>query len=265
MADDLPGPIFTPGTSSLVSLPRTLARPAFREINRDALASVEPELRDVPVEYVKRHIAQQAGSMVQALSAASSSVPQSLPKARIPKSFQVAASPSAPTHVLALASASQSSSNITLIPTHHLVLAIHCSHMPSLPASKPGSGSVLVVPMTVPSASTFPILHNYLYTKRLDTLLNSMVQLPPSFIPSGSSSSSSGLSHISPDAIKRASHHLASSSMYSAEPLMRYVGIVNSMWKNVCALGVFERDLWQAMDIAWEIVLGAVAIVESRK
>jgi len=36
--------------------------------------------------------------------------------------------------------------------------------------------------------------------------------------------------------------------------------IVHGLWRNVCALGVFDDNLWNAMDLAWEVLLTAIAI-----
>ena len=35
---------------------------------------------------------------------------------------------------------------------------------------------------------------------------------------------------------------------------------INGFWRNVCALGVFDLGLWDSMDIAWEVILHALAI-----
>lgn len=40
---------------------------------------------------------------------------------------------------------------------------------------------------------------------------------------------------------------------------------VNGLWKNVCALGIFDAELWGIMDIAWEIVLAALTRVAERE
>jgi hypothetical protein len=37
-----------------VQLPRTLARPPFLEVSREAIMAVSPELANVPAEYIRR-------------------------------------------------------------------------------------------------------------------------------------------------------------------------------------------------------------------
>ncbi|KZT25996.1 hypothetical protein NEOLEDRAFT_1155904 [Neolentinus lepideus HHB14362 ss-1] len=254
LADELP--VYS-SPSSLVHLPRNLQKPSYKEISRDVLAGIEPGLRDVPVEYVKRGIAQQSQEMLAAISAVSASVPKSIPRANIPASIPATASPACPTHVLAVASAS-SPGSVTLIPTHHLVLAAHCANVPALPAAAPGRAAIPVVPLTVPSASTFPLLHAYLYTKRLDTLLTSLLPVPAQLLPAAHQVADTQL-------MRAASHHLAATAMFSADHMTRYVALVHALWKNVVALGVFDKELWQALDLAWEVVVGAVHIANGAR
>ncbi|KAF8622971.1 hypothetical protein AX15_006600 [Amanita polypyramis BW_CC] len=40
--------------SPAVKLPRTLARPPFVDVSRDAIAAVAPELEGIPTEYIRR-------------------------------------------------------------------------------------------------------------------------------------------------------------------------------------------------------------------
>jgi hypothetical protein len=41
-------------TPAAVQLPRTLARPPFLEVSREAIMAVAPELVNVPAEYIRR-------------------------------------------------------------------------------------------------------------------------------------------------------------------------------------------------------------------
>jgi hypothetical protein len=34
--------------------------------------------------------------------------------------------------------------------------------------------------------------------------------------------------------------------------------IVNGLWRNVSTLGIFDDQLWDVMDMAWELLLGAL-------
>lgn len=43
-----------------LQLPRTLARPAFSEVARESVTAIAPELAEVPMEYIRKHLASQA-------------------------------------------------------------------------------------------------------------------------------------------------------------------------------------------------------------
>lgn len=45
---------------------------------------------------------------------------------------------------------------------------------------------------------------------------------------------------------------------------MQRISLVHGVWGNVCALGVADVLLWKAMDTAWEVLVGAVALRQER-
>lgn len=49
-----------PPHSPTIQLPRTLARPPFAEVSRDAIKAAAPELLNVPVEYIRRGLTEKA-------------------------------------------------------------------------------------------------------------------------------------------------------------------------------------------------------------
>lgn len=51
-----------------VQLPRKLARPPFTEIDPRAIEAVAPELANVPLAYIQKHLASQAPQCVPFLS-----------------------------------------------------------------------------------------------------------------------------------------------------------------------------------------------------
>ena len=130
---------------------------------------------------------------------------------------------SCPTHMLAVyCSTSQPNQpcQVTMYPTHSLILASHCADLPVLPPSCPSSSTpttatVPVVCLSLPSPPTFPLLHCYLYTK---------------------------------DAA-----HLSSALLSPSEP-MRQVALVSGVWSNAYALGVVDDNLYTVLDKAWELV-----------
>jgi hypothetical protein len=132
-----------------------------------------------------------------------------------------------PSHVLAVYSpASGASSKVKLYPAHSLILQANCSNLPLLPASeadaaKGSSTDVPVVPLRLPSAETFPILLQYLYTKNTDTLI----------------------------------HTLLHSNASASPNTLRDCAIATGIWRNAVALGVVDRPLYQALDRAWKTLL----------
>ena len=50
--------------SPSINMPRTLARPPFREVDRDTVVAIAPELADVPIDYIRQHLARQANEYV---------------------------------------------------------------------------------------------------------------------------------------------------------------------------------------------------------
>ncbi|PSS34229.1 hypothetical protein PHLCEN_2v1739 [Hermanssonia centrifuga] len=191
-------------------------------------------------------------------------------------------SPSTPTAASFAAQAQMpSSATVPLYPTHSLVLAAHCTLLPQLPTSKPSSKATAlnlpVVPLTVPDAATFPHLHAFLHTKRADTLLVTLLpslqsSLPAAHSPSSSGSSRSYVSQFSSEKLLRLAQALASTAYSQNGPqgalqcLMAHAKVVNGLWKNTCALGIFDTELWGVMDLAWEVILAALTrIVEIQR
>ncbi|KAI0299519.1 hypothetical protein BC826DRAFT_1102650 [Russula brevipes] len=170
-------------------------------------------------------------------------VPKQLPRSRVPGAFDVApvcgATPV--THILAVQSSPSSKhpapDTIFLVPTHHIVLAANCAHIPHIPVLHPqmrsnGMLAIPVMPLVVPHAEAFAPLHTFLVAHRLDRLMSTLLHVPPSMLAGarpGTSAPTGPFAHISaPSAI----------------------------WRNTCALGTFDWDFWAALDFSWEVILG---------
>ena len=144
---------------------------------------------------------------------------------------------------------------VTLFPMHSIVLASHCAHLPTLPPTPkvdapdiPGSHvTVPVVPLCIPSAQAFPYLSAYLYTKRTDYLLASLLPSPPAQL-------------FNADHATLLQFATKLAGTYTAQALLQHAATVIGLWRNVCSLGVFDDGLWDTMDIAWEVILTALAI-----
>ena len=165
-----------------------------------------------------------------------------------------------PTHMLAIYSNSSAAQKrkVTLFPTHHLVLAAYCNNLPALSTSSPdvtnSTVRIPVVPLCLPSPETFSILQSYLYTKRIDILLAALLPAPPSSLADTNTPFS--------DMIKHLVNHLAATGNVPA--LAQHAMVINGVWRNACALGVYDDKLWGAIAVAWGAVVGAIDMGEAQ-
>src|ERR1700722_12384461 len=238
-------------------IPRILQRPVIPEVNMAPIEAAYPELSGVPPEYIRERLPKQGAGYVHLtplsslsclhlflfrMLAALAKVHARTPKDTLPKELELVISDTIssiiPTHVLAVYSPPPPPTHpnrprkVTLYPAHQLVLATHCSNFPILstsPSPPPLDDSKLtvtlpVVPLCIPSADTFPILHSYLVTKRIDLLRDAMVP-----------------------------RDAAPWSIVSA------LGVILGVWRNASALGVVDDGLWDAIDAAWGSVVGVMS------
>jgi hypothetical protein len=164
-----------------------------------------------------------------------------------------------PTHMMAIYSpetvGGAKKRKVTLFPAHSLILASHCAKLPPFSSShalpneegSPQEITIPIAPLCLPSPETYPYLSSYLYIKRTDLLLESLLpdDLPRELAKEGA--------QLLPFAAKLA-------GKFTAQLLLQHTMIVHGLWRNVCALGVFDDNLWNAMDLAWEVLLTAIAI-----
>ena len=197
-------------------------------------------------------------------------VPPQLPRARLPPSFDIAPTRGTPpTHILAVQSSPSSkhpvSDAVFLVPAHHIVLAANCAHIPRIPVSRAqmrsnGMLAVPVMPLVVPHAEAFAPLHAFLVAHRLDRLMSALLPVPSSMLSGARAGSSRGpFAHISAPQV--ATFLAASAAGDKMSALMALTRTVSAIWRNACALGVFDRDLWAALDFSWEVILGAMNMV----
>jgi len=194
------------------------------------------------------------------------SMPTSMSKSQLQPSLTIpirhsSGHPTYPTHVLAVGS-SKSSANehVLMFPIHSIVLASQCSSLPRLPNSSLPSSSTLhapVLPLALPSPAAFKILHTYLYNHSLGGVLQALFPLPSGFVQS--------LSHntiqstlASGTTLHQLSSYLCSSAGSSLQGLTTYAAHVKELWQDMVALGLYDPELWDAVDLAWEVVLGAL-------
>ncbi|KAJ7151301.1 hypothetical protein C8R43DRAFT_924179 [Mycena crocata] len=277
----------TPAPSAALQLPRNLARPQFTDVSRDALAAASPELASVPAEFIRHGLRTKTPQMMAGISAlAPSHLPTSLPRSHLPpaltipiRSVSSSPHPSYPTHALAIGSSSSKhgqalDAHQSLFPVHAVVLTVHCAKLPRLPppARSSSSRAVLpVCPIALPSPQAFSILHAFMYTHRLDAALSALLPLPSSFIESLAASYSSASARGAPTPIAlihavlsapqmrhALSAHLCASAAGNVNALLAHAGHVKELWQDMVALGLYDAELWDALDLSWEVVLGGL-------
>lgn len=165
-----------------------------------------------------------------------------------------------PTHMLAVYSRQSSHSpnltrRVTLYPTHNLVMAAHCANLPMLPKSTTSepddAGNMLlpVVPLCIPAPETFSQLSGYLYTKNAYHLLSTL-------LPTGIGSTPYSLLGRDETEVQQFSAKLRAT--YTPHALLTHAMSINGLWRNTVALGIFDDQLWDMLDLSWEVVIGAL-------
>lgn len=263
-----------------VSLPTRLARPVAKEVSKSALAAVAPELEDTPAQYVREALELLGTRMLAVLASTVTSPVNATNSSSLPNSVSVTTilpvSESydlLPTHMLAVHSSTSTPlagpskpRKVTLFPAHATVLAANCANLPALPRSiatttdlressiqglgKEVDASLPLVPLALPSPETFAQLSTFLYTRRADQLLASLM-------PSAPSSSTPSTSTDSLDA------YATQLSSLPRPTLLAHALRVHGLWKNACALGVHDAKLWSVIDSAWTVLVRSMSIGES--
>ncbi|KAJ6481814.1 hypothetical protein C8R45DRAFT_312691 [Mycena sanguinolenta] len=245
-------------------LPKELLRPAFQEVSKETLFTLAPELReDTPdLEYIRDVMEELGPGLLRVVV----SVVADPPKDAVPKEIAITVNDQAdyppPTHMLAIHAPApkdapaSSARKVTLVPVHAVVLALHCARLPSLTAS-PSSPEytsddrnqliVPVQPLCLPSPSAYPLLSTFLYTKRVDHLLKSLLPTPPP-------------PKLDDDRTLLPAFAGRLATTYTAQALLLHVTTVHGLWQNACVLGVFVDELFDTIDLAWEVLLTAMAI-----
>jgi hypothetical protein len=256
-----------------VQLPRTLSRPKPTDISRDALLAASPDLADVPPEYIRRGLRQNRGPTLSGANAVS--LPPSLPRSQVTPSLKIALRPSSsethyPTHILAISPAKSSASEqVHIFAVHALTLAANCARLPPLPPSNPtpsvnGNLTLPVLPITLPSPAAFHVVHQYLYTHRLDAVMTSLGFPSSSFMQS--------LTHQtvltalqSSDAVHQLAVLLCQHTGANLGKLTALTVRVKDLWQDMVSLGLYEEELWDTLDLAWEILLGALNLAAANQ
>ena len=201
------------------------------------------------------------------------SIPTSMSKSQLPSSLSIpirptSSQPAYPTHVLAVSSSKSSpNEHVKMFPIHSIVLASQCSSLPRLPNSPPipSSSSKLhapVLPLALPSPAAFQVIHTYLYNHSLGGVLQALFPLPSGFVQSLSYNTVQS-TLASGSTLHQLSSYLCSSAGSNLQILTTHAAHVKELWQDMVALGLHDPELWDTVDLAWEVVLGALNLAAS--
>ncbi|KAI0792495.1 hypothetical protein C8Q75DRAFT_804868 [Abortiporus biennis] len=238
------------------SFPRYLARPQYKAVSSERIGALAPELAETPVQYVQDSFGVVGPKLAKVLNSVSAFGPSTVPQQMNLTVNDLSAD--MPTHVLAVYPRGSpfAPKKVTLYPTHEFVLAVHCAHLPTLPPSHPEAPSapgsqisVPVVNLPLPDPATFPLLTEYLYNKRPEQFFSRI------FPPSGA-----GKPAGTPGEPITWSLGRRLAATYTSRVLLERLMKVNGVWRNACALGIFDAMLWRTLDTAWEVLLCALSL-----
>jgi hypothetical protein len=185
-------------------------------------------------------------------------------KDKLPKEVSIIvndATPILPTHVIAIFNKpSCGPRKVTLYPVHSLVLASQCANLPKFPSALPvplhergqQEVEVPVFSICLPSPQSYSPLSRYLYTKHVDILFRTFLPCPPP--PMFMDSRHRYLTQFATDL----------ASTFTLQTLAKYAINLHGLWQNVCALGIFDDELWDAIDVMWKILLTSLAIATGK-
>ncbi|KAG8727753.1 hypothetical protein FRC12_022261 [Ceratobasidium sp. 428] len=269
-----PSPVPTPppsrtATSRKIELPWKLARPAIKPVQSDVLTVIDPELEGVPVEFVVHKLKTVGQELLTSLSnvVPPTSIFPSINTSSLPSELELhirdRSQPleAIPTHLLCVFNPhAGKASKGHLFPAHSLVLASQCSRFPQVgPATRTidlerGTTRLPVVPLPIPHPASFGFLNAYLYTRRVDKVLATLLPLPTQILAniSGSMANQPACS-----AIPQLSAAMAKT--FTLPALVDRAGVIHGMWSNCKALGVDDDRLWKVLELAWDIIVASIS------
>jgi hypothetical protein len=186
-----------------------------------------------------------------------------------------------PSHMIAVYGAKHTEEErqrVTLFPMHNMILASHCANLPPLQSSAPERDdceefdeaasraklTIPVVPLCLPHPESFPHISAYLYSKKTDPFMAAILPPPPA-VPAKSDVSSSDEetdedSDEEQDVNPRVRLARRLARAHSPRALLVHAMYINGVWRNTCALGIFDEKLWMSLDVAWDIILHALRL-----
>ena len=167
-----------------------------------------------------------------------------------------------PTHMAAIYSSGSSGPDpcrVMMYPIHQSILSLYCANLPVLAASTPlpttpeAHFEVPVVPLALPNPDSFPLLTQFLYLKDMHPLFEAFLCLTPAKgIPGDLDQPVRYDAFVAEQSIVLAQN-------YTMQRLASQAVKVHGLWRNAFALGISDGDLQAFFDLAWEILMKALA------
>jgi hypothetical protein len=167
-----------------------------------------------------------------------------------------------PTHMAAIYSSAPSGPEpcrVMMYPIHQSILSLYCANLPVLAASTPlpttpeALFEVPVVPLALPNPDSFPHLTQFLYLKDVRPLFEAFLCLTPAKgIPNDLDQPAQYDAFV-------ADYSVILAQNYTMQRLANQAVKVHGLWRNACALGISDTDLQGFFDLAWEILIKALA------
>ncbi|KAJ3925527.1 MAG: hypothetical protein NXY57DRAFT_1068862, partial [Lentinula lateritia] len=152
--------------------------------------------------------------------------------------------------------------DVKMYPVHSLFMAAHCAKLGAFPPSpiaavesfpasdEPRTVTYPVRPLCLPSPSTFPSLLHYFYLHRSEVLFKAF--LPSDF------STDFVKNCMNEEEIMFFATHIRKT--FNLNVILKHTEVIHRVWQNACALRAFDNGLWMAIDLAYEVIINALAI-----
>ncbi|KAJ7092783.1 hypothetical protein B0H15DRAFT_750466, partial [Mycena belliarum] len=245
---------------------RNLARPepASALAPRATLDALAPDLAELPLPFIRHQLKSHAEQMSRGLSALP--LIGTLPLDRLPRTMTLEVNQDTPndtlypTHLLAvIAPCMPMDGQVAFIPIHGLVLGAHCDApllgdppVPPIEMLRPGVLTLPVCRVYLPSMNAVFLLREYMYTERTEAVLRQLLMLPV-VLPH-----STVKAVLSSEAeLLRLAAHLAKTHP-ALDPLVECSTRVRHVWQTACCMGMYHTPLWDALELAWELVVVAL-------
>ncbi|PWN45398.1 hypothetical protein IE81DRAFT_359637 [Ceraceosorus guamensis] len=161
-----------------------------------------------------------------------------------------------------------------LLPIHALPYVIDCVTLPPLPLAQ--AGYLSTIEICVPSPERFGTIHRYIYTRDGAALLAEL--LPLKFLSRNVDAASmkpeheawAAGRHNADDGVTSAVDVAAGRSIEAlstlpSSVLFAHAHSIHAAWGNSVAIGLLDRQFWQALEKAWSLIVGAIGLRRSRR